>query len=38
MKAYFEKMVDFGKPLTEKQIKSTEESVQQIREVEKKIT
>ena len=38
MKAYFEKMVDFGKPLTENQIKSTEESVQQIREVEKKIT
>ncbi len=38
MKAYFEKMVDFGKPLTEKQIKSTEESVKQIREVEKKIT
>lgn len=37
MKPYFEKMTDFGKPLTEKQIKSTEENVKQIREVEKKI-
>jgi len=37
MKPYFEKMTDFGKSLTEKQIKSTEENVKQIREVEKKI-
>jgi glutaconyl-CoA decarboxylase len=37
MKPYFEKMTDFGKPLTEKQIKSTEENVKQIQEVEKKI-
>ena len=35
MKPYFEKMPDFGKPLTEQMIKRTEESVQKIKEVEK---
>lgn len=38
MRPYFEKMSSFGKPLTENQIKNTEENVKQIREVEKKIT
>jgi glutaconyl-CoA decarboxylase len=37
MKPYFEKMNDFGRPLTEKQIKTTEENVKQIKEVENKI-
>jgi hypothetical protein len=31
MKPYFEKMPDFGKPLTEQMIKKTEESVQKIK-------
>jgi glutaconyl-CoA decarboxylase subunit alpha len=34
---YFKKMSDFGKPLSESQIKRSEESVQQIREVEKEL-
>ena len=37
MKPYFEKMSDFGRPLTEKQIKTTGENVKQIKEVENKI-
>jgi len=37
MRPYFEKMTEFGKPLTERQIKSSEENVKQIREVEKQI-
>jgi len=37
MKPYFEKMTDFGKPLTDQQIKKAEENVKQIREVEKTI-
>jgi len=37
MKPYFEKMPDFGKPLTERQMKSSEENVKKIREVEKEI-
>ncbi|MBI5966751.1 MAG: glutaconyl-CoA decarboxylase subunit alpha [Deltaproteobacteria bacterium] len=37
MRPYFEKMTEFGKPLTEKQIKSAEENVKQIQEVENKI-
>ena len=37
MRPYFEKMSEFGKPLTEKQIKSTEENIKQIKEVENKI-
>ena len=37
MKPYFEKMNDFGRSLTEKQIKTTEENVKQIKEVESKI-
>jgi glutaconyl-CoA decarboxylase len=37
MKPYFEKMSDFGRPLTEKQIKTTGENVNQIKEVENKI-
>src|SRR4030067_1538294 len=37
MKPYFEKMNDFGKPLTEQQIKKGEENVKQIKEVEKTI-
>ncbi|NIO04896.1 MAG: glutaconyl-CoA decarboxylase subunit alpha [Proteobacteria bacterium] len=35
MRPYFEKMVEFGKPLTEGQKKQTQESVKQIEEVEK---
>ena len=38
MKPYFEKMTDFGKPLTEGQIKKSEENVKQIKEVEKQIS
>lgn len=34
MRPYFEKMSEFGKPLSEAQIKKSEESVRQIREVE----
>ncbi len=34
MKRYFEKMTEFGRALSEGQIKSTEESVKQIKEVE----
>ena len=37
MRTYFEKMADLGKPLTEKQIKITEENVKQIKEVESKV-
>jgi glutaconyl-CoA decarboxylase len=37
MKPYFEKMNDFGRPLTEKQIKATGENVKQIKEVENEI-
>src|SRR3972149_7605071 len=37
MRPYFEKMADLGKPLTEKQIKITEENVKQIKEVESKL-
>ena len=37
MKPYFEKMTDFGKPLTEGQIKNSEENVKKIKEVEKEI-
>ena len=37
MRPYFEKMTDFGKPLTEGQIKKSEENVKQIKEVEKLI-
>jgi glutaconyl-CoA decarboxylase len=35
MRPYFEKMSSFGKPLTESQIKNTEENVRQIKEAEK---
>ncbi|MCX8011619.1 MAG: glutaconyl-CoA decarboxylase subunit alpha, partial [Desulfobacterota bacterium] len=35
MRPYFEKMTEFGKPLSEAQKKRMEESVKQIREVEK---
>ncbi len=38
MKPYFEKMTEFGKPLTEGQIKKSEENVKQIQEVEKQIS
>jgi glutaconyl-CoA decarboxylase len=34
MRPYFEKMAEFGKPLSEAQIKKSEENVKQIREVE----
>jgi len=37
MKPYFEKMTAFGEPLNEGQIKSTEENLKQIREVEAEI-
>jgi glutaconyl-CoA decarboxylase len=37
MRPYFEKMSEFGKPLTERQIKSSEENVRQIEEVERSI-
>ena len=37
MRPYFEKMTEFGKPLTESKIKQTEENVKQIKEVEKQI-
>jgi len=37
MKPYFEKMTEFGRELSEGQIKSTEENVKQIREVEAEI-
>ncbi len=37
MRPYFEKMTEFGKPLTEGQIKKAEENVKQIMEVEKKV-
>src|SRR4030043_1535482 len=37
MKPYFEKMTDFGKPLTEAQTKRAEENVKQIKEVEKTV-
>jgi glutaconyl-CoA decarboxylase subunit alpha len=37
MRTYFEKMADLGKALTEKQIKTTEENVKQIKEVESKV-
>ncbi|MBM4330695.1 MAG: glutaconyl-CoA decarboxylase subunit alpha [Deltaproteobacteria bacterium] len=37
MRPYFEKMAEFGKPLTERQIKSSAENVKQIKEVEQKI-
>ena len=37
MKPYFEKMTDFGKPLSEQQMKRAEENVNQIRGVEKTI-
>src|SRR3972149_1163533 len=35
MRPYFEKMTEFGRPLTERQIKSSEENVKQIKAVEK---
>ncbi|MEJ5377980.1 MAG: carboxyl transferase domain-containing protein [bacterium] len=35
MRPYFEKMSEFGKPLSEAQIRKSEESVRQIKEVEK---
>jgi glutaconyl-CoA decarboxylase len=34
MRSYFEKMTDFGRPLSEGQIKSTQENVVKIKEVE----
>ena len=37
MRPYFEKMADFGKTMTERQIKSSEENVKKVREVEKEI-
>jgi len=37
MKPYFEKMADFGKSLTERQMKGSEENVKKIREVEQEI-
>ena len=37
MRTYFEKMADLGKALTEKQIKTTEENVKQIKEVESEV-
>jgi glutaconyl-CoA decarboxylase len=37
MRPYFEKMADLGKPLTEKQIQTTEGNVKQIKEVENKV-
>ena len=37
MRPYFEKMADFGKPMTERQIQNSEENVKKIREVEKEI-
>jgi len=37
MRPYFEKMSSFGKPLTESQIRNTEENVRQIKEVEKQV-
>src|SRR3974377_1452691 len=37
MRPYFEKMPDFGKPLTERQMKSWEEKLKKIQEVEKEI-
>jgi hypothetical protein len=37
MKPYFEKMTEFGKPLSEGQIKRSEENVKQIQEVEKTV-
>lgn len=37
MRPYFARMAEFGKPLTEKQIKSSEENAKQIKEVEDKI-
>jgi len=37
MRPYFEKMTEFGSPLTEGQIKQSEESLKQIKEVEKSI-
>ena len=37
MRPYFEKMADFGRPLSEQQIKKAEENLKQIREVEKTI-
>jgi hypothetical protein len=37
MKPYFEKMADFGKSLTEQQIKKAEENVKQIKGFEKTI-
>lgn len=37
MKPYFEKMPQFGRPLSEGQIKSTEQNVQQIKEVERQV-
>jgi len=37
MRSYFEKMTEFGKPLTEGQIKQSQESVKEIKEVEKSL-
>ncbi len=37
MRPYFEKMAEFGKPLTEKQIRASEESAKKIKEVERSI-
>jgi len=37
MRPYFERMTEFGRPLTEGQMKQTEESVRQIKEVEKSL-
>lgn len=37
MKPYFEKMPQFGRPLSEGQIKSSEQNVQQIKEVERQV-
>jgi glutaconyl-CoA decarboxylase subunit alpha len=34
MRPYFEKMTEFGRPLSEGQLKSTEQNIQQIKEVE----
>jgi len=37
MKPYFEKMPNFGKPLSERQLQSSDENVKKIREVEQEI-
>ncbi len=37
MKPYFEKMADFGKPLSESKLKQTDDNLAQVREVEKQL-